>query len=106
MILDRQEILDYLKEIKPELEAEGITNLGLFGSYARDEATDDSDIDICCIFTKEHKQKYPHLGYLSEKRKLKEKISARFHNKKIDLISLLGMNEFMLEAVREDVIYV
>lgn len=29
MILNKQEILNYLKEIKPELEAEGIIEIGL-----------------------------------------------------------------------------
>lgn len=40
-----------LNEIKkktiPIAEAYGIQSLGIFGSYARNEATDESDIDIC-----------------------------------------------------------
>jgi hypothetical protein len=40
-----------LNEIKkitvPVAEAYGIQSLGVFGSYARNEATDESDIDIC-----------------------------------------------------------
>jgi uncharacterized protein len=42
-----QSILDKLKQYKPELERKyPITNIGVFGSYARGEATDKSDIDI------------------------------------------------------------
>lgn len=40
-------ILEKLSEIKPKLlEKYGVTNLGIFGSLARNEATDTSDIDI------------------------------------------------------------
>jgi predicted nucleotidyltransferase len=40
-------ILEKLREIKPELQRKyPISSLGVFGSYARGEATDDSDIDI------------------------------------------------------------
>lgn len=105
MILDKQEILDYLREIKPELEAEGITNLGLFGSYAKNKATEESDIDICCMITDQYREKYPNLKHLIEKRKIQDKISARF-NKKVDLVDILGMNQFMLKSLNIGVIYV
>jgi hypothetical protein len=40
-----------LNEIKektiPIAKAYGIQSLGVFGSYARNEATDESDVDIC-----------------------------------------------------------
>lgn len=40
-------ILNKLREHKPELQRKyPITELGVFGSYARGEATDKSDIDI------------------------------------------------------------
>ncbi|MGK2945701.1 MAG: nucleotidyltransferase family protein [Desulfuromonadales bacterium] len=43
----REQILAYLKEHKDELRDRfGVTRLGLSGSYARDEATEQSDIDI------------------------------------------------------------
>ena len=45
--MTKQIILDYLKEHKDEFrEKYGVQKIGLFGSYARDEATTDSDIDI------------------------------------------------------------
>lgn len=40
-------ILDFLKKHKTELKENfGVVKIGLFGSYARDEATPKSDIDI------------------------------------------------------------
>ncbi len=32
----KDEILDFLRELKPELESFGIYKVGLFGSYAKD----------------------------------------------------------------------
>jgi predicted nucleotidyltransferase len=48
MIPTREEILWVLRENKDWLvEKYGITKLGLFGSFARNEATDESDVDLC-----------------------------------------------------------
>ncbi len=44
--LDKDEILAYLKELKPALQKDGIIELGLFGSYAKGTASASSDIDI------------------------------------------------------------
>lgn len=44
----REEILRILRENKERLaEKYGITKLGLFGSFARGDATDESDVDLC-----------------------------------------------------------
>ena len=43
----KEEILKILSKEKPYLsEKYGVEKIGLFGSYSRDEATDESDIDI------------------------------------------------------------
>ena len=34
----KDEILNFLRELKPELESFGIYKIGLFGSYAKDRA--------------------------------------------------------------------
>lgn len=45
-IMDRAEVVEKLKVLEPELRAHGVAALYLFGSHARDEARDDSDIDV------------------------------------------------------------
>ena len=43
----RDAALKVLREHKTELEARyGVTRLGIFGSVARDEAADESDVDV------------------------------------------------------------
>ena len=49
--MNRFEILNKLQAHKPTLaEHFGVTGLALFGSYARDQATEDSDVDILVSF--------------------------------------------------------
>ncbi len=44
--MNRAEIIAKLKAIEPQLRARGVAALYLFGSYARDEARPDSDVDV------------------------------------------------------------
>ena len=49
--MTRDEVLDMLRTHKPTLaERFGVTEIALFGSFARDEATDGSDVDILIRF--------------------------------------------------------
>ncbi len=44
--MSRAEVIDKLKAVEPELRAHGVAALYLFGSHARDEGREDSDIDV------------------------------------------------------------
>lgn len=46
----RQEVLDRLAARKGELRELGVVSLSLFGSVARDEATEKSDVDLLVEF--------------------------------------------------------
>ena len=50
--MNRDEVLALLRAHKPVLmERFGVTALALFGSFARDQASDGSDVDILVRFT-------------------------------------------------------
>ena len=44
--LSREMVIERLRQLQPELEAEGIAHASLIGSMARNEHTLDSDIDL------------------------------------------------------------
>jgi predicted nucleotidyltransferase len=44
--MNRAEVINRLKAVEPALRARGVGALYLFGSYARDEADADSDVDV------------------------------------------------------------
>ena len=49
--LSRDEVLQLLRNHKPILkERFGVTEISLYGSFARDQATEDSDIDVVVKF--------------------------------------------------------
>jgi predicted nucleotidyltransferase len=44
--MNRADVISKLKAVEPTLRAHGVAALYLFGSYARDEADPDSDVDV------------------------------------------------------------
>jgi predicted nucleotidyltransferase len=44
--MTREEVVTKLKDVEPALRAHGVAALYLFGSYARNEARPDSDLDV------------------------------------------------------------
>ena len=66
--MNRKQALDILTQIKPELVKRfGVTNLALFGSTVRNEATEESDIDIIVTFdTPATSKKYFGVQFLLE----------------------------------------
>jgi len=97
----KKEILIKLKELQPNYEKEGIVILGLFGSYARDNQTKFSDIDIVYKLNYE-KFSEKYLDGFSKVLRLeaiKDELQT-FFNKRIDFVS--NSNKTILK----DVIYV
>lgn len=53
--MTREEILSFLRENREHLEEKyGVLKIGLFGSYARNEAAEDSDVDIAVELKREN----------------------------------------------------
>ena len=48
--MEREQILNILKQHRAEINSFGVKSLALFGSVARDEARPDSDVDLLVEF--------------------------------------------------------
>jgi predicted nucleotidyltransferase len=44
--MEREQLIETLKELRPDLAAEGVTHLAIFGSRARGDHKPDSDVDL------------------------------------------------------------
>lgn len=48
--MKRDEAIEKLRELMPELQKLGVISLSMFGSVARDEASETSDLDLIAEF--------------------------------------------------------
>lgn len=98
----REEILEYLRMKKDELkEKHGIIKLGLFGSYARNEAKEFSDIDI---FYEKEKEFKISSGF--EFLRIADTFCEDLGGKKVDFVCLEVMNPIIRHYAERDFIYV
>jgi len=94
MMPDKNEILSYLHEIKPQLQEVGIDRIGLFGSVARGEADILSDVDIVVHTTPAFVARFEGAQgfvYLDD---LRRKLEKRF-GCKVDLCDEAGLKKAM-----------
>lgn len=94
--LDKASILNYLKEHYSQFQEKyQVEKIGLFGSYARDEAKPESDIDI---FVKMQPSLFDMIA-------IKEQIENDL-NKKVDIIrEHKNIKPFLLKMIQKDLIY-
>jgi predicted nucleotidyltransferase len=97
-MLTREDILTILRDNKERFaEKYGVTKLGLFGSFARNEATEESDVDVCVEMTE---VTYDIMFDLREE--IVEKTS-----RPVDLIRLRrGLNGYLRKRIKKEAIYV
>ena len=94
--ITKEDILGFLRENKVFFKKEfGVNNIMLFGSYARDEATVESDIDI--LIDTEKKS-------FDNRFRLKELLEKEF-NRKVDLLYRDSIRRFIMRSIKEELIY-
>jgi uncharacterized protein len=95
----RQNILNLLKINKPKLSIFGIRNVGLFGSYIREEQSNDSDIDLLIEFEPE-KENFDNFMAVYD---FFEEI---FKNQKIEIVTKNGLSPYIGPKILNEVQYV
>ncbi len=92
-----QQIKDILAKAKPELQKKyPLSELGIFGSYVRGDATEESDIDVLVDFDGRIGIEFISLAYDIED----------LFNTKVDVVSKGGIKPAYFEYVSQDLIYV
>ena len=92
-------ILKTLKSNKSSLSKFGIRNVGLFGSYIRNEQSSESDIDLLIDFEPE-KENFDNYMAVCD---LFEKI---FKNEKIEVVTKNGLSPYIGPRILNEVQYV
>lgn len=94
----RAEILSLMSRFKPTAQKKyGMTKLGIFGSVARGEQTDNSDVDIC------YEGQAPSLLTLD---KIQTELE-QFLDCKVDLVRVReNMSSLLRKRILRDVIFV
>ncbi len=94
----KENILKLLKSNKLKLAEFGIRNVGLFGSYIRNEQSSESDIDLLIDFEPE-KENFDNFMAVYD---LFEKI---FKNEKIEVVTKNGLSPYIGPKILNEVQY-
>ena len=98
--MTKEYIINYLKEHKDEFSQKfGITKLGLFGSYAKGNATNTSDIDILIELEN-------NLTDIHEKKTIFKETLENYFNTKVDVAREKYLKPFAKQEVLKEVEYV
>ena len=95
--MTRDDIMHRIREHDDFLILHGIKRIGLFGSYARGEQREDSDIDLLVEFD-EGKKSFDNFMDLSF-------FLEDILGKRIDLLTLESVSQFMRPYIEKDVYY-
>jgi uncharacterized protein len=96
-VYNLQSILYILRQHKPELQRKyPISRLGVFGSYARGEATENSDVDIAVEFSAPM-----GLNFVAMADEIEELLGI-----KTDVVPKRAIKPKYLSSVEKDMVYV
>lgn len=100
MAVHQNEILEFLKNHRSEMDKNfGVIKIGLFGSFARNEANENSDIDILFEFA-------PGTQNIFEKKLKLSKYLKECLKRDINLCREKYFKPYAKEHVKQEVIYV
>jgi predicted nucleotidyltransferase len=98
-MLTKQDIFQKIIDNKETIKSFGVTQIGLFGSYVRNEQTVSSDIDILIDYKKGEMDFFKFIRFC-------EFIENFFQEMIVDVITKNGLSEFIGPYILKEVEYV
>ncbi len=94
---DRETVLREMRSLKPRFERMyGVTKIGIFGSLARNEAREGSDVDVVV-------EMQPNL---MKRARLRTELESVFR-RRVDVVRYWrGMNRFLKKRIDDEALYV
>lgn len=102
--MKKESILNYLASVKETYKKEGFLIKALFGSYSRDEANNQSDVDILVEATPEFADRYG-FGAIKRIHEIQAEISKAI-GLPVDLADITGMGKTGKKFIIDRAIYV
>lgn len=96
---NKEYILAILKTNKSRFSKFGIKNLGLFGSYVRDEQSEKSDIDILIDFE-------PEMENYDNFMAVYDLFELLFKNERVEIVTKNGLSPYIGPKILNEVMYV
>lgn len=97
--MDRQQIFEKIKAHESKIKEFGINNIGLFGSYVRNEQNAQSDIDLLIDF-EPGKENFDNLMNIYDF------LESIFTEHKVEIITKNGLSKFIGPYILNEVEYV
>ena len=101
----KTQLIESLREVRPIFEKEGVHLLGIFGSYARDEASSGSDLDVLVETTERFMQKYRGFAGFAKLEELRKFLEKKVQLD-IDMVDKQGLLQNNNNYILEHTLYV
>jgi predicted nucleotidyltransferase len=95
----REDILVRLQKNKPSLSRLGVSSIGLFGSYSRNEQSSKSDIDLLIDFEPEQEN---YDNYMA----VYDIVENLFSDEKVEVVTKNGLSKYIGSEILKHVVYV
>lgn len=98
IVKTKQDVIKILRTHQDKLNEFGVNRLGLFGSFVRNTANSESDIDILVVFEASQKSfnNYMNLSFFLED----------LLGRKVDLITIESLSPYIGKSILQEVEYV
>ena len=98
-MLTKQDIFQTIIDNKEAIKNFGVTEIGLFGSYVRNEQTEKSDIDLLVDYKKGQMDFFKFINFC-------DMLELIFKDLKVDVITKNGLSEFIGPYILKEIEYV